>query len=891
MADERKEIILKLNVDAGNLKSEMAARTKDINATKEAIKALNFAIAEGGTATQEQEHALLELESTLRNLTKEQTKAKLSLDSYNKEQKAALGSNDQIRARLSLLTIEYNKMSEAEREGTERGRALASEMKHLSDTLKKNESAVGDNRRSVGSYSEAIEKAISGNATFGDGLQQIKDGFEIIKSLAGAVTNSIKGQAVATEAATVATEGQAAATVASSVAMKGAQKSAIGLGVGLKAIGIGLLIAAVAGLISYFSRFESGMEKLEQVTAGLGAAFDVIAGKLGDFGKSIVDAFTSPLESAKRLFEFLKTAVTDPRRAIDMYNNSVQKFNQELVNTAREAMAAAKAMANITAAAQDLEDAQLAALPGIEKQKGQIEQLMLQAKERTKSEKERLAGLKEAGIIETQLTEQRLGFAKEELSLALRREQMDRNTGKLDRTTRSEEAVQAEVKLQQILNESAVQRQQIANRESVFIKEINEERLKAAQEHQEALYRAAKAGLEARVLQAGEQSRKQMEAQIEIIKFERDHALKAEKLSQNEKLLIREKANQELFKLAQDFTKRALEEEKKRIDGILKAHEEEVSLTQAITTNAYDQEQIRLANDYANGLSSREQYNTQLQDLEDRYLNQRLADANALGLSTVEIERQMADRRIAVREREVEETARLEAAKFDLIANTGDAIGELINIVAGQSKAGAEFQKALAIFQIGVDTAKSISQIVTIATAATPDNIFSGGLTIPIKLAALTGVVLANVKKAIDLLTKDAPEPPKFSEGGVLRGRSHAQGGIDLVNRQGKVLANAEEDEIVLTKNVYRTPALRAAASAINVAAGGRPLIHGRYHAQGGVIPSSTRNGLSGSGTDYKQVAQELARAYAALPNPVVSVTELNRVQNQVQVREIKTNS
>ena len=56
-----------------------------------------------------------------------------------------------------------------------------------------------------------------------------------------------------------------------------------------------------------------------------------------------------------------------------------------------------------------------------------------------------------------------------------------------------------------------------------------------------------------------------------------------------------------------------------------------------------------------------------------------------------------------------------------------------------------------------------------------------------------------------------------------MRGPSHRQGGIPI---------EAEGDEIILTKGVYRNPVLRSMASQINYAAGGR-----KFEAGGPVNP------------------------------------------------------
>ncbi len=64
---------------------------------------------------------------------------------------------------------------------------------------------------------------------------------------------------------------------------------------------------------------------------------------------------------------------------------------------------------------------------------------------------------------------------------------------------------------------------------------------------------------------------------------------------------------------------------------------------------------------------------------------------------------------------------------------------------------------------------------------------------------------------------------PVMKKGGVLKGNTHAQGGIEVAVKGGGKI-EAENNEIVLTKGVYEDPHLRGIASAINVAAGGKPI-------------------------------------------------------------------
>lgn len=123
----------------------------------------------------------------------------------------AAGSNNQLRAQLSLLTSQYNALSKEERENTIAGRALAIQTRSISDELKENEQKVGDNRRSVGEYTESINRSVVGQIPFINNLSIITDAF-------GAMSGVINEAKAAQEANTIATELNTSATAASQAA-------------------------------------------------------------------------------------------------------------------------------------------------------------------------------------------------------------------------------------------------------------------------------------------------------------------------------------------------------------------------------------------------------------------------------------------------------------------------------------------------------------------------------------------------------------------------------------------------------------------------------------------------------------------------------------------------
>ena len=117
-----------------------------------------------------------------------------------------------------------------------------------------------------------------------------------------------------------------------------------------------------------------------------------------------------------------------------------------------------------------------------------------------------------------------------------------------------------------------------------------------------------------------------------------------------------------------------------------------------------------------------------------------------------------------------------------------------------------------------------------------------------------------------------AANKPKFSEGGILNGPSHANGGIQMFGKGG-YFGEAEGGEAILTKGVMQNPALASMASAINVAAGGRPLFQ-----DGGVIKPMQPATASDNISNLLNTVTER--------QPVLVVETLNQRQQSVQVTE-----
>jgi hypothetical protein len=120
---------------------------------------------------------------------------------------------------------------------------------------------------------------------------------------------------------------------------------------------------------------------------------------------------------------------------------------------------------------------------------------------------------------------------------------------------------------------------------------------------------------------------------------------------------------------------------------------------------------------------------------------------------------------------------------------------------------------------------------------------------------------------------------PKFAEGTVLSGNSHAQGGIQLYGKGGQHYGEAENNEMILTKGVFENPTLRQKASDLNMLGGGKPLVNSPSRpimASGGVL--SERN------TSMTDIARLMDNKIA---NIIVrnDINEVTTKQNEIQIQ------
>ena len=128
-------------------------------------------------------------------------------------QESSTGSVEQLRRQLSVVTIQWTKLSEGQRKNTEEGKRLTKQKLDLTNKLKAEEKATGDTRRNVGNYTDSIREAIAGSGAFG---QSLVGAIQKLQATTRASLKFTKKLQATTESSSKATEGLQATAQASS---------------------------------------------------------------------------------------------------------------------------------------------------------------------------------------------------------------------------------------------------------------------------------------------------------------------------------------------------------------------------------------------------------------------------------------------------------------------------------------------------------------------------------------------------------------------------------------------------------------------------------------------------------------------------------------------------
>ncbi len=889
MADK---IIIEVGLDNGEYAKRAEDTIKKIQALKDQQALLT---AQGKKDTVQFEQNKLKLQELGREL-----KANTTL-SQNYED-SIVG----LRAKLSVLTLQWSQLSKEQRENSAEGRALSAQMADTTNKLKEQEGQVGNNTRNVGNYKQSVKDAISELVPFGGQVLQAANGAKVM-----------------------------AGNISTGSSTLGVFKTA------LAATGIGLIIPLIAALINYLKGFDPLIDTIEQFTAGAKAGFEALG--------RVVTNFITNIKSVGDLLNKLGNIIAHP---ID----SFKSLGKEMATAAKQA-------ASLKAAQQDLTDAMIAQDVQNAKAEQQIAQLMLQAKNRSLSEKERTKLLQEAARIDEDNYKKRASLINQDNELAIKsaairgnlsQKEIQRlrnegtiyaielqNQGKL--TEENVDAIKkSELSRIEILKESTNRQEKIQNQQDALAEKAAAKAEKLAKARQERLEKAKEAD-EERVAslvrtnqtilterqkelnsinaeinekvekykkygRTTEQLEKERNARLKEVR-ERFHEEDLKAIEDNNRQIqdilvssIKDNTERELAQITLSGQRRLSEQDKVINELKNKVSEGEKGLTDIIASEellrqtiiednariktekisaAGDEElkkaqelQLALAQLAVDSAGNPSEQAVALQAQLDQEYEIRIANALRLNEDTYLIHQEFANKQ-----------KELDADMIQYATDQFNAFGDSFQQVVGKNAFAA---KVAADLQMKANAGIALQNNILIIQEQVRALASQGKLPFPANLVAIASTLAAlggAISSAKTLFTL-----PKFQDGGLFE--SDGRGAVlPGYSRTDNTNAKLRSGEAVIVAEAARDPEALGMLSAINVRYGGRPLVgpgSSGYRsstyphlASGGIYGSITGASISQSVINPNEIAAAIASEFSKLPAPIVNVRDITTVQQK----------
>ena len=128
----------------------------------------------------------------------------------------------------------------------------------------------------------------------------------------------------------------------------------------------------------------------------------------------------------------------------------------------------------------------------------------------------------------------------------------------------------------------------------------------------------------------------------------------------------------------------------------------------------------------------------------------------------------LAEEKKKQRDKEIAEEIRIRDAKVQIANDLQSTLTDLGNLIINDSAKAVKFNKAMALIQIGIDTATALSKALSVTQSPSPDNVATGGLAGVAKYAGIAAMIFANAAKAKQILSSGnaAGSAPTLGGGG-----------------------------------------------------------------------------------------------------------------------------
>jgi len=249
-------------------------------------------------------------------LSNELRSTKRNVDLNTKSNQAAKGSYNGLVAETNKLRKQLKELPNAFDESNEAANNLKKQIADNTDQLKEFDKGIGDNFRNVGNYKDAIFEAAGASGVFGKQLG-------ILQSIQATLAPLIKVN-------TKQTLAQAGAQKTANLATRTGIKVMKGFKAALAATGIGALLLALGGLVSFFTKTQRGADKVSEAMAGISAGFDVLIDRLSGTGEALSLIFSGEFSKGFDLLKEQFKGVTEEIKKEAAAARDLEKAYQEL---------------------------------------------------------------------------------------------------------------------------------------------------------------------------------------------------------------------------------------------------------------------------------------------------------------------------------------------------------------------------------------------------------------------------------------------------------------------------------------------------------------------------------------------------------------------------------
>ncbi len=584
---------------------------------------------------------------------------------------------------------------------------------------------------------------------------------------------------------------------------------------------IGLVLAAVAAALAlvttFFKSTQEGADLLEDALTVVSTVLDVVTDRIGRFISGIVSIVNGNFEEGLTKIEGAFSGIGD-------------EMERE-IGLALE----------LNEAMRDLEDQEIRTAVNAAETENQIKRLLLQSRDRSKSEAERIKLLEQATALEKQVNDEEINNRTEALRIA--NQQAAQRLNIIKEVGETEIAFGKRV-LEEFTKDNAVQADDLRDNVKDSVLAIS--------------------GAEGQAIGILEKIQNQRAALEEKAEAEREKRAEAERKRQEKALEDAIKHQEELAAL--DDASEAAQQE--RFERIRTAEQsiEETRLQQKIK-DAEDlqtrvQAEIELEQFKLDAfISSNELFNAEkeaaiakseanITAIRKRGADEQAKNDKAASDASAKVEKQNQDQ--ITRGRQATAQAAITFARAVFGNTKAGAVAEgTINTILGVTRALKDYIAPYSFIVAALVGAAGAVQVAKIAGI----EFFRGGL---LKLFGLGGIART---------------------GGVLQGRSHAQGGIPFTIN-GVHGFEAEGNEAIINKR--STAMFRPLLSQINQAGGGVAFGHGGVTKfQTGALTSQTQSAAAVAGS-RQQLRDSVLSAIESMGPIIVTVEDINARSEEV---------